>query len=477
MKKISFQISYMVIVVMVYSHPVFAFLGDTIGAGIRASSLGEAFVAVADDYSATFYNPAGLGQIEDEIKLTIDWIQPVHTFEVKTLSGGKDLVGLDTLGETAWDPTRTADGGNVDHSRPILGLTTNLTKVFSALSIPFDLTLGVLVMIPNNFKQPYTLSDFIPDIPDFLRFGDTEDQLTVAFSLGVEAIKNQLYLGIGCQSKIQGDGDIHADSASIRRDGAGDYLQFELQIDWRVYGELTPIVGVLYTPFEEKLKIGATYRKENSFDLGPSFLTLPYLSAPVEQRGLFYWYALLGFQFAYSPDSYTFGIAYTFDPFTISLDYEIQTWSDFDYHVTFNQRYSQEEPTLSGYVPNGPELNDVGNICVGLEYRISNVLSLMTGYQHMPTPVPDQTDRITNYLDMDKDLFSIGISYSLKKLKPPHPFKSLPFKVGAMFQYINCNDYKVYKNGDIDGWVYANQESYEVKGDVYVYGISMEITF
>ena len=37
---------------------------QNIGAGARSSSLGNAFVAVADNGDALFSNPAGLGQIE-----------------------------------------------------------------------------------------------------------------------------------------------------------------------------------------------------------------------------------------------------------------------------------------------------------------------------------------------------------------------------------------------------------------------------
>ena len=38
-------------------------LGFTHGVGARAIGMGGAFVGIADDYSATFWNPAGLGQI------------------------------------------------------------------------------------------------------------------------------------------------------------------------------------------------------------------------------------------------------------------------------------------------------------------------------------------------------------------------------------------------------------------------------
>jgi hypothetical protein len=35
------------------------------GSGVKAAAMGNAFTAVADDYSAIYWNPAGLAQIRD----------------------------------------------------------------------------------------------------------------------------------------------------------------------------------------------------------------------------------------------------------------------------------------------------------------------------------------------------------------------------------------------------------------------------
>ena len=39
------------------------FLGEELGVGSRAMGMGGAYVGIADDYSALYWNPAGLGQI------------------------------------------------------------------------------------------------------------------------------------------------------------------------------------------------------------------------------------------------------------------------------------------------------------------------------------------------------------------------------------------------------------------------------
>ena len=38
---------------------------EDVGVGARAPGMADAFVAVADDANALFYNPAGLGQLKD----------------------------------------------------------------------------------------------------------------------------------------------------------------------------------------------------------------------------------------------------------------------------------------------------------------------------------------------------------------------------------------------------------------------------
>ncbi|MBN1999798.1 hypothetical protein JW935_19740 [candidate division KSB1 bacterium] len=58
----SFVIS-LVLVSGIYSQEEIMFLGHEMGVGARAIGMGGAFVGIADDYSAIYWNPAGLGQI------------------------------------------------------------------------------------------------------------------------------------------------------------------------------------------------------------------------------------------------------------------------------------------------------------------------------------------------------------------------------------------------------------------------------
>ncbi len=499
MRKIIFRLTFAVIIVVTYSLPASALLGDTIGIGVRATSMGEAFVAIADDYSATYYNPAGLGQQTDIFKLTVDFMYPAVQFDVNRLTDnqydptdptdqnltGQELNGLrypDHFGRESWNPNKTAAGDDlddIDHNRPIIGISANLNKICSAINIPKNLTLGMIIMLPNNIHQALTLINYVPDVPQFTRFGDADEQIFLALGMGVEWIEDLLYFGVSAKLEIYGDGHVHNNTAEIlytdidpNRPIDAQEFYFQMQIDWRVFGRLNPMLGVLYTPLDEKLKIGLTYREKTLFKIGPCNLYMNQGSGPQEQASNIPWNAVLDFYIAYQPQEWALGVAYDLSPnYTVTFGLEFQKWSKFGWSSVYHQDYYQSNPRIQGYLPYGPDFDDVYNTSVGLEYKYNDDITIMAGYQYAPTPVPDQTGRVTNYLDMDKDIFSIGATYDLKK-----DF----IKIGGMFQYMLCEDYEVYKNG-VRGIAWpapdSFQDSYEVSGDAYVIGVLMEINF
>ncbi len=72
-----------------------------IGAGARAAALGNAFVAVADDASATYWNPAGLLAIRrnDVLGTHNAWIQDLrHEFAAFGARRGRHAIGLSFIG-------------------------------------------------------------------------------------------------------------------------------------------------------------------------------------------------------------------------------------------------------------------------------------------------------------------------------------------------------------------------------------------
>ncbi len=441
--------------------PAFAgFFPDTYGAGIREMSMGNAFTAIADDYSATFYNPAGLAQ-KSETTLAFNYIQPFHKIDVSFLDTGEDMVFYDSRGRVSNDPTRSADGESLNVSYPILGVKLDINRLVSSIiDIPINVQMGAIVSLPKNFSAAFTLHTPPPDFPQFIRIGDDLERVMINIGLGLEIKKDLLYVGWGFILGIEVDGPVHLKMT------LGDELEdryLSIQLDIYAMTHLSHQFGVLFTPFDKKVKIGASYTEEN-------YLKVGYLEIEAEIVGSLevYWDCYTDFLVGYNPKQYRIGFAYMFDCLTISMDSVFQKWSDYSYTKTFSIAYSPDNPNdfLRGYEAGSPDFNDTWNLCLGAEYIFNRKLTFTAGYRHMPSPVPDQSYRVSNYMDFDKDIFSVGVNYRLNNYT----------KIGALFQYMMLEDYKVYKNGDEKGHAWINQRSYEVKGDIFVCGISVEFT-
>lgn len=146
----------------------------------------------------------------------------------------------------------------------------------------------------------------------------------------------------------------------------------------------------------------------------------------------------------------------------ISLEINKQLWSKYKFSVTDSLHYA-----------GSPDFKDTYNKRIGLEYRIDKKTSLMAGYFHQPSPVPNQSGRVSNYIDQDKDCFSVGASYVMD---PPLGITKQPVKLAGNLQYEKLKDLSVNKDG-VTGISWVNQESYTVKGSALTVGVSLGLTW
>ncbi len=89
---------------------------------------------------------------------------------------------------------------------------------------------------------------------------------------------------------------------------------------------------------------------------------------------------------------------------------------------------------------------------------------------HAISPVPDQSGRVSNYLDMDQDIFSLGASYALK---------TWPVSFSAVIKYFTFDGVTVNNDG-VYGftWGQSGQLSYTIpSGNIIMGGIEMRLTF
>jgi long-subunit fatty acid transport protein len=233
---------------------------------------------------------------------------------------------------------------------------------------------------------------------------------------------------------------------------------------------MDPLAGIMITPLNKKLKIGFTYREKEQVEVDPlpTLITAANIGGQNLNIGI-----VMGLWAFYTPREFSLGASYDFDFLLVSAEANLQKWSDYD--IMPEEKVNALTATAFQGQPN---FKDTVNYRLGLEWRLNKNADVSFGYCHQPSPVPDQSGTVSNYIDMDKDMFSIGGKYSFNI-----PFAlDKPMTIGAMFAYQLLDTLNVNKTG-VQGVTYMQQngsnmeESYTVKGDAYAGGINISFAW
>ena len=139
-----------------------------LGAGARATTLGEAYVSVADDASATYWNPAGLLGIQhnDVLGTHHAWIQDLnHEFVGFGGHRGRSAIGLSFIGLYTSDIEARDETGAYSG---MFGFSNNAFSLSYAFQVTQDLGLGTTVRylresIVGTADGDFSLSGFAFD--------------------------------------------------------------------------------------------------------------------------------------------------------------------------------------------------------------------------------------------------------------------------------------------------------------------------
>jgi len=155
MKRLS-KVAILAALGLLLSSKAFAGNVDTYGIGAKATSLGGAYAAWADDPFALYYNPAGLAQInKPEVTLGFENIKPFITINSLSVEPLGVYPALSQSG--AISPGGTSFGSFTDNS------ATNTVPNFGiALPVNKKLTLGFGVYVPYGLSISYTNSPLNP---------------------------------------------------------------------------------------------------------------------------------------------------------------------------------------------------------------------------------------------------------------------------------------------------------------------------
>lgn len=410
---------------------------ETFGFGPRHMAMGNASTALADDFAAGFFNPAGAAFAKD----VVFGVGYLHGFTRLRLNG----VGNDTQ-----------DVGGTS----------------------FGLVVPTMIYKPMNVRLSFVQDLYLPDREILrVRMLPASRPYFFMYDNRTHRVATDIALALGIPGLAIGGG------ISILADTAGSGVYFEIGTDLAAYSEATarleqsfpiraaPIAGMMYAPWDW-LRFGLSYRAP--IQASVSVNTLSRIVALYVENGA----AIIGVTNTtyYSPPKISMGVAC--EPvrdLTLSTDLSINLWShqpDPSADIQVLLDLQRLNPTLVRSEIETTKFDDTVTNRLGAEYRLhpatGMTIALRTGYIYEPTPVPPQTGA-TNLMDSDKHVFSAGVGFETESAGE---VLTKPASLDA-FSQIHVLTRKLVTKNDIASPV----PPYWFDGTIYTLGLAVTLRF
>ena len=350
--------------------------------GNKANAMGFAFTAQADNPSAIYFNPAGLTQLErNNIALGVTY----------TNLPGAEFTGSTPLtGATPTSPglSRFEAQKDLNFFLPNMYYTYTNKEGGIAFGVgvfaPFGLGQEYQNQNTSIFRNQVTKVEIQTIVINPTIAFDINEAISVGFGIdylwGTVEFRTTPVLAVSpvlaqFKTKLEGDGSA-----------------------WGYNG------GILVKP-TKNLKIGANFRspykleiKDADFTTSDNTVPLPNPLAPFPMG------TSKAFGTLRLPATAAFGIAYTFERFTIEADLDWTFWSSFQELKITNATFPQYN------VNRAQNWEDVCAFRFGLEYRVTDPFALRAGFSYDPTPVPAET--LSPLLpDADRLYYTLGAGF------------------------------------------------------------------
>jgi len=356
------------VLVLSLASPGIAANVDTMGIGAKATALGGAYSAYADDPYAVYYNPAGLTQISTPV-----------------VSGGL----------FAMKPTLRYDDLTVDQDNTTILGPQSYTERFDPLYVPHlgaaypiskCLVFGIALYAPYGLDLEW--SDNPVENPGaYSAFHTLYARAVITPALGYQ-INDTLSVGAGISL---GRSEMVAEKVLF---GSELMLGSQTQITLDMMDDLNYSfnVGLMYHP-EDCLFLGITYRSKADA-VFEGAVELNGIDTGIDVRSHFD-----------HPEQLQGGFRYI-TPHNVSLSMDL-TWTRWS--IQGDQVGVFSAPLL-GLFPEARyerDWNDTIQLRMGAEWHVSDMLDLRAGYFYDPSPITDGTFDF-GWPDADRQTYSLG---------------------------------------------------------------------
>lgn len=363
---------------------------DIFGIGARGTAMGGAMSATAGDYTALYYNVAGLTLERPGFGFGMMAAVDDVTIKLKPRPDGYDLPDLGTTSAAIPSKFRLNQRSDTEDIEDTYGIYVGAV---TDLGID-DLRLGFLAFLPVNrvglqsTHYPDEREQYFSNQLSFELLGDRSQRQVIMVG-GAYRLTDWLSVGAGLSWLPDSAG-----TNSVYLDNATDQSDFDIVLDNDQGGRIAPQAGFILRP-TDSLRMGLAYRGELFFSLaGRNEIQI----RGFQDKGDDF---PIGQEFEvvvnYTPHQFAFGTAYEGEDLTVSLDVTHALWE----YYRNNQ---------------GERVKDFDNTFafrLGAEYLMSPSFKLRSGVGYEPSPVPDQSGR-TNYVDNDRLLLSLGAGHPLQ---------------------------------------------------------------
>lgn len=370
---------------------------DSFGLGSRGAAMASAQAALATDFSANYYNPAGLARGRD-LRIAVGYL---------------------------WaEPQLSMDGVDNDVD-PAHGVSFGAAAPGRAFGIPF--AFGIGLYLPDD--RVSRVRSLTQRTPRWELYDNRTQRLYLAANLAVEPLPG-LSVGAGLSFMSANSGTLGVRGFATYPDPALSELRHRVDADLKAVRY--PQAGVRWAPVEW-LELGAVYRGEFQLDLS--------LEAALEGDLLaFDAFTIEGVRVllesasvnAFLPQQVVFGAAVRpRQDLVLTADLTWVDWSAYESPVS-RVRYDLTVPIPEelqdsvkipaappGTDPLPPRFRDRFVPRVGAEWRRalspSFELAVRAGWAFEASPVPDQTGEM-NFVDADRHVLAAGLGLAMRLL-------------------------------------------------------------
>lgn len=422
---------------------------DTFGFGARSTALGGAVVSDVEDFSANYYNPAGLAR-GHRIRVEAGYLFARPLLRINGRDTGVDDIGAMTAGLVV-----PAQFGS-HHFALGLGLHLNDERISRTRSLPASQPRWE--MYDNRPHKVYLSANLAWSPVEWLRIG-----AGIAF---MATSKTNLYVEgevpvLAPETMSNVRHSLRADLLSIRYPGVG--IQIEPNKQWSF--------GLVYRgEFKLGLDLDATVRAR---------ITLGELSVPA------FFHLVTESVNSFLPQQLSLGGAWRPIPSVrVSAEVTWVDWSAYETSIAFSDitldltippefsAFISDVGTISGSTPIPAHFRDRFVPRVGVEWRALDLpwmkFDVRGGYFYESTPIPTQS-ALTNFIDTDRHAFSLGIGTSFTELEPIIN-GSVFIDVTAQASYLVTRNYVKASLLDITG-------NYTASGSIWALSANAGVTF